>query len=525
MTKCINTFAVHSTTTLSREMIAEYGFDTSTTEGRLTFEAYTVPPKVSRGDMTIGKYVRCVRRLTGHGCDGRVIAVGFNTVTPHEMATMLRAWLAYWDAGQRRPGTVGSAFNVTPAWAFFCFLHGMPLWVSKVKEMRVPRFRVVRTASGPRAVLPRRTATRLWRTIRASARRSAQHACIPLGKDVLRFCGRLSAWEQALLLAMAARTYHDNGWRGHGVLRVRDLPLTEWKEGLRDNKVAVEMATALVAGDCHPLYPGIHAGTLARAWAPGYPHVGESAAAKLCTGVTPVQLSGGELTRAEAHEWLSTFAAPIEGGGLTHPLGYLMQKYADELPDFSFRSVAQLRWVLAVRRRGAWEEVTRERVERHPHEGEYRYRILDHLDEIQDEDLVEGPRTSVRRAFERAAQRRSAEAMAQMARMHQPVAPAPEAYISGLFARWLLSPAELEQEGREMRHCVAGYVTSVAKQQVAILAINVFGARSTVEVRLSDLAILQHRSVGNADAPLACQRVLSLMEREWEAERLRQLAL
>lgn len=237
--------------------------------------------------------------------------------------------------------------------------------------------------------------------------------------------------------------------------------------------------------------------TLAEWLAPSYPRVSEVQAARLVRGETPVQLAGGQLTKREAHMWLTA------GGG--DPLEWLCQRLPAGTPHV--RSFAVARWLIDVHRRGAWASLTRERDIPGPAGQRITVRYLDRVDEIQDVDLVRGPATGVDAAFERAAMRAGEQWLAQARVDHRVLQPLPHGWRLYRCMRHLCTPAALVREGESMHHCVGSYSSAVEGGQSVILAINVTGHRSTVELTPSG-RVLQHRGPYNSDPHPLCQRVL-----------------
>lgn len=60
----------------------------------------------------------------------------------------------------------------------------------------------------------------------------------------------------------------------------------------------------------------------------------------------------------------------------------------------------------------------------------------------------------------------------------------------------------------EMSHCVGSYVGAVRDQRSLIVSIEVQGQKSTAELRLPDLTLLQHRGPKNSDPEPLCQKVM-----------------
>ena len=236
------------------------------------------------------------------------------------------------------------------------------------------------------------------------------------------------------------------------------------------------------------------------AWlCPAYPGASLAQAARLCLGESPVQVSGGQLTRREAHEWLSS--APE-----LPPTEWLARGLPAECHQL--RSAAVVRWLYDVRRRGGWGQLERARTLHGPAGQVVRWRFLDRIDEIQDEDLVRGVRTGVEEAFGHAAERAGASWIEQNRENHRVLASVPprwKLYRNSM--RPLVTPAQLIREGEEMHHCVGGYAAAVERGQSIIISLSVVGHRSTVEMT-PDGRVLQHYGPHNDTPHPLCQRVL-----------------
>jgi len=132
---------------------------------------------------------------------------------------------------------------------------------------------------------------------------------------------------------------------------------------------------------------------------PAYPDLDVRKAAQIVLGKSPVELSDGQLTRAEAHAWC------VDGAKLLPQQWLIRHLPMPEGAPFCPRSVTIARWMLAVHKRGAWGQLTRIRTIHGPAGATVRSALIAQIDEIQDVDLVEGDRTHVDVAFQRAAQR------------------------------------------------------------------------------------------------------------------------
>ena len=123
------------------------------------------------------------------------------------------------------------------------------------------------------------------------------------------------------------------------------------------------------------------------------------------------------------------------------------------------------------------------------------------LDEIDDADIVRLS-DGARAVAERAIARRSDIALAQWERDHATI---------GYLPTWarklprsmtvLRTPAELVAEGRDLHHCVGGYVEAVRRGQCVILAVRSRHGRSTVEMSTDGLTVRQHYGAYNGAPP------------------------
>jgi len=232
-----------------------------------------------------------------------------------------------------------------------------------------------------------------------------------------------------------------------------------------------------------------------------YPRCSVQQSARLLLGETPEAISRG-LTRKEAHQWLTEAPEWLAGDWLLRKAGL----------DACARSVAVARWAIECdkdpqRRAALW----RARTARGPHGEEINGSLISRLDELQAVDL----RPSVRETFERAGRRLLRQTERLMRRKAEPLAPPPAWWQPVRCARLLLSPAELFVEGRQMRHCVALYGRYVRSRQSVIVALDVLGYRSTVEMDRKTLQVKQHKGRDNLPPPELCERALRVCLRRW----------
>lgn len=256
------------------------------------------------------------------------------------------------------------------------------------------------------------------------------------------------------------------------------------------------------------------------AWlAPEYPHVNVEQARQLRAGVPPRELArqadpDSELTAAEAHRWLSDAPQMSPLRWLSREL-FRKLNVAGKVP-FAMRSWAVARWAQrVVSSRPEREALLRRRQLMGPGGQVISVRFVDRLDEIQEVDLVEGIRTGVQRAYERAAARVGADRLEELAKDHRVLARIPAHWPRRLGARVrvLVTAAELVAEGREMQHCVGGYAHAVESGRSMIVSIRAGGHRSTAEITPAG-EVLQHHGRCNTRPSAVCDAVLrSLLRR------------
>jgi len=241
---------------------------------------------------------------------------------------------------------------------------------------------------------------------------------------------------------------------------------------------------------------------------PQYPNISDKLRARLILGERPVDLAPG-LTRAEAHLWL------IDGA--KEPAYRWLVK---GIPGAeSVKSMPVARWLLA-----CWNDPPRKQALLATRE----YRVfgtvvrgayIRRIDEIEPADLQHGASSGVDSTFNRAVARLAKEKEAQISADTKPLAPVPHWWSAtrARCARLLITGRDLAEEGKAMKHCVAFYHKYVKRGDVVIVALNVLGNRSTVEVNRKTAAILQHRGYANGDPPELCERALKVLHRRWKA--------
>jgi len=478
------------------------------------------------------EYVRACRRLDPdlrldgvRPVDGRLIAAGFRRVPPREWVFGVRDdgrpprflgdFLRWWDATQPRPGAVGSTYNADPDVAMTIWLAGPAV---RRAARRLPPDRWALLVSRDRETDELRVSRRALRwlpEIARFARRASAYRWWPDARTA-RALGALDPELQRAALSTvrppegrALVRVHDIDWEV--VARVRD-------EMARDSSGRVRAAWAL-----DPEFvavgrgPGERFRRLAEAagvlcadgaglvpWlCPAYPNVPLHIAVRLCRGETPVQISGG-LTRREAHEWLAAGAKETPEQWLVRGLPSIDAKI-DRRPEV--RSVAVARWLLDVHHRGGWDGLVRERTMRVPGGRIVRFRYVDRLDEVRDEDLVGAGGTGVDAVFRRAAERYATKYEELFAKdntvLHEP--PAWKLYPC---MQYLVSPAQLVQEKRDMNHCVSTMIPAVRAGRSVIISLEVCGHRSTVEISPDGREVRQHFAEWNQPPHELCVRVL-----------------
>ncbi|GIW89651.1 MAG: hypothetical protein KatS3mg109_0083 [Pirellulaceae bacterium] len=248
---------------------------------------------------------------------------------------------------------------------------------------------------------------------------------------------------------------------------------------------------------------------LVRFICPAYPEAELDQARQLVAGRTPMELSGGVLSRKEAHDWLTNYArySPVE---------YLERRVSEMVGrPVRHRSVAVLRWVENVCRNDP-EPLLRVRRFHTDALGWREVSVYDILDEVSDRDIPTG-REGVHRVMEAVAGRMSQEALDRAMKETQRLA-AVAAWSKKLpkGVRLLNTPRELAVEGQEMGHCVAGYADAVARGQCYILSVSTKDGRSTVELSPT-LDIIQHRGKDNGRPPRWHKRLIQAWVRRMRA--------
>lgn len=214
--------------------------------------------------------------------------------------------------------------------------------------------------------------------------------------------------------------------------------------------------------------------------------------AKWILGASPRQLGKG-LTKKEANAWIlqSEFKEPKDWYW-----DQLKKKHPELEKVTPINTIRCGRWVdkmlsgdpdrreaMLVERRGFIADA------------EVAGRIIDRLDEIQDEDLSNSAWGTLE-----AAQRRITEAEWTGENELFPEEPWIKELPKGV--RVLRHFTELRHEGIRMRHCVVSYARKVADRYCMIFSVQVEEKFSTVEVR--DDKITQHTGFANGTPPPEC---------------------
>lgn len=203
-----------------------------------------------------------------------------------------------------------------------------------------------------------------------------------------------------------------------------------------------------------------------------------------------------------------------------HPALWLLDQFVD-LPVSQLWSapLEVIYWTIDRWRNPAQQRaLLRERTERLGDQ-EITGRYVDRLDELEPADL----RPSVRATFARAGQRLARRFERELERQHEPLCAVPTWWQPARCARLLRTGAELAAEGRALGHCVGIYAEHVRSGRCWIVALEVCGQRSTVELRPGPetersphaLAVGQHRGPANRAPHPLCVRALRTLLTRW----------
>lgn len=241
--------------------------------------------------------------------------------------------------------------------------------------------------------------------------------------------------------------------------------------------------------------------------APAYPDYGRCATtARIALGESPSQVTG--LPRRLAHEYLSSASFS------TTPTRWLLREvYGVDHACEVVRDVRVALWLC-----DRWRDPEqRESLLAHrramvagvPVEG----RLIDRVDELRVSDL----RPSVRDTYERAGKRLERQIQRTLSRETRPLRGEPSWWRPARCAQLLMTGPALVAEGKQMRHCVAGYAPYVRDGRSVIVAMSVRGERSTVELDPRTLDVRQHLGPQNTPPHHLCERALRVLLSRWRA--------
>ena len=203
-------------------------------------------------------------------------------------------------------------------------------------------------------------------------------------------------------------------------------------------------------------------------------------------------VAGGQFTDKLATVFLKEHNCP----GYIDPMGW----YAQRLGVPVHRSVKVMDWMSYLVKKGWWGEMEKTRTQIIGGE-ERQFRAIDLLDEIQEEDILtgkEGVAVVLRRASER-----NGEAFFQANKEDYRTLRHGLPTWAKKMPRWikvLNTRSALANEGRDLKHCVGGYISAVETGKSIILSISSRHGRSTVECN-DRMVIMQHRGVSNGVPP------------------------
>lgn len=192
----------------------------------------------------------------------------------------------------------------------------------------------------------------------------------------------------------------------------------------------------------------------------------------LASGTSPKALAkmlGFELSKKEAHEWVKS--------GISCP------------KDFYVREVLEGQWEqLNSRLVMDWagkkvrtEAMTKERVVFGPAGQSSSYTFLDIIQEIEEEDLTEGIKTSVEKAFSRAAERMTLRKREEMGE-NVTLPDCPLGDWDAPQIKQIKSSQGLRKEGEEMSHCVGSYFDACYDGRTYIYTLTAEPERVTLEI-------------------------------------------
>lgn len=226
-----------------------------------------------------------------------------------------------------------------------------------------------------------------------------------------------------------------------------------------------------------------------------FPKLSRAVQARIQAGEKPVDIFHGTLTKAEAHDALTH--------GYVLAVPYLMRDVHRALGGQNVRDVTVARWLAAVIADPArLAALTREQARDDGAGYHFTDSYRRHIDDLCAEDIDNGIKTGVPRAFQNSRDRmrrmneRVAAQQEEVARqaalagdragrrlVGKPIDLIPEWYVPVEGIEILTSREALDREGREMHHCVAGYNGYVQSGDCSILKIRTKKGKSTAEVR------------------------------------------
>lgn len=488
--------------------LTEYGV-TPTAGGARVFARLTRPLEKIE---SAGHYVGACRRLQ-HLCslplsgferiDGRLVAVGWNFEKPTDwVSSGLERFVDYWKLAATRPWAIESPYNPDPVDAYRAMRAGLPPWVCSA----LAGVGGVYGRSDGIPYISRRRRQRLIRAARAARRTSIKNAS-DWSLGALAALGRLCPELQRVAVEFTTRSRRVDGfWRQRdidwsAVARVQQQLLSD-----RSGRVRVAWATGkrqqLLFQAVNPSFSL----TLPEWISPSYPRLSWSQACHLARGVSPSELSGG-LTRREAHRWLT------ENPG-TSDVAWLLGQHGLGAHAPAIVEIPVARWLIDVKRRGDWGALSKERHARFGAQT-FTFSLLARLDEIHEEHLVHGPRTSVELVFRRAAEEHAGIHAFRDSR--EIVSRLPESWpalIEGM--RLLSTPSEMVARGEAHHHCLALWVNEIRRGNFWVLSIEADETSTALLDR--QRRIVQHYGPFNSSPTAACASLLAqwlLLDELW----------
>lgn len=210
------------------------------------------------------------------------------------------------------------------------------------------------------------------------------------------------------------------------------------------------------------------------------------------------------------HEWLSAVAVNRRyrgtewQGWLAHPWAWFTRHCP--IGGFVPRSRAIAEWLVAKKGWAGWHRPLP--IGYGPDGTMQTIRPQDLLDEVWDEDLPNGPKSSPERVFRAVMARKGEAALARIAAENAPLPAMPWTTIHGV--EQITSARELVAEGERMAHCVGGYAEAAREGRCFILRL----PSSTAEITPNG-EVYQHRAHKNSDPSPSDKALLA----RWVASR------